>query len=139
LRRSINDISATVLHPCRFIAAAGFGLLFTERDGFHLRVTSTRKRHGPAHRLGTLLTEREVIFAATPLIGVALNDYLAVGVRGKELAVGFNQRTVLFFNGVLVVVEINAALGEDVRGVVYRVDCRCTRSAAGTSRFTCAA
>ena len=63
-------------------------------------------------RVGALLPESQIVLAAATVIGVALNQHLELAIADKELGVRSDQILVLGLDFVLVIVEIDAALGE---------------------------
>ena len=66
-------------------------LLFAEADRFDLVFARAEKDQRLLHRVGTLLAEGDVVFAAAALVGVALDQHLELAVVDQELGVRGNQ------------------------------------------------
>jgi hypothetical protein len=63
-------------------------------------------------RLGALLAEGQVVFAAAALVGVALDEHLHLRVGDEEPGMRLDQRLEFVLDDVAVVVEEDAALGQ---------------------------
>src|SRR5690606_40721098 len=100
--------------------AGGARALFAEADRLHLRVGHAECRHRPPHRFGALLAQRQVVFAAAALVGVAL-DHDAPGLVGEQVArVRVDRAAELVLDHETVEIEVDAALGERARRGVQR-------------------
>jgi hypothetical protein len=85
-------------------------LFFTQADRFDLVVLDAEQGQRTLDGFGTLLAERQVVFAAAALVGIALDQHLEALVGGQVLGVGGDQILVLVLDFVLVEVEVDAAL-----------------------------
>jgi hypothetical protein len=85
-------------------------LFFTEADRFDLVFLDAEQGQRTLDGFGTLLAERQVVFTAAALVGVALEQHFEALVGNQVLGVGGDQILVLVLDVVLVEVEVDAAL-----------------------------
>src|SRR5262245_840233 len=109
----VEDIAAAILRPAGFRRLGAPRLLFAEAHGFDLVLPYAQDLHHLLHGIGPALPEREVVLAAAALVGVALDAHLGGAVLLQVARVGRHDRLVLVLDEVAVVIEEDAALGED--------------------------
>jgi hypothetical protein len=85
-------------------------LFFAEADRFDLVFLDAEQAQRTLDGFGTLLAERQVVFAAAALVGIALEQHLEALVGDQVLGVGGDQILVLVLDFVLVEIEVDAAL-----------------------------
>src|SRR5690606_36174391 len=76
----VHQVGAAVLGPGRFVGAGCTRPLLAEAYRFHLRFLHAQCGERPAHGLGALLAESEVVLAAAAFVGVALDQHAAIAV-----------------------------------------------------------
>src|SRR5665647_1367852 len=76
----INDVSVAICFPASFVTAVGIGFFFAITDGFDLLVLHAEQVHHLLHCYGTTLTQRQVVFTRTALIGIALQENPGIGM-----------------------------------------------------------
>src|SRR6187431_120966 len=105
----VLQFGAAVLGPRGLVAAGRRRPLLSETHRFELRVGDAQEGHRSQHRLGPLLTEREVVLAAAALVGMALDRAALAAVGCHALGMGLNQRAVLVLDHEAVEVEVDDA------------------------------
>ncbi len=109
-----------------FVVTRVLRLFLAQADGFDLVILDAEQGQRTLDGFGTLLTERQVVFAAATLVGITLDQHLEALVGGQVLGVSGDQILVLVLDFVLVEVEVDAAL----RQLALRVG-QLARQAAG--------
>src|SRR6478735_6033444 len=74
----VHEVGAAVLCPRRFVMTRGLRLFLAEAHGFHLRVRHAHQRQRTAHGFSTLLAECQVVLARAALVGIALDQHVAL-------------------------------------------------------------
>ena len=134
LLRGVDDVRTAVFHPRRFIVTSRFRLFLAQGNGFHLRIGHAHHCQRFAYRLGALLAESQVVFAAAALVGIALDEDLLALVLRQVVAVRRYQCLVVILDGIVVILKVDAALGQRAVGIVQRIDCRLLGHIGGSRR-----
>jgi hypothetical protein len=85
------------------------GRSFAEAHRLDLRRAHAQQRQRAHHRLGALLAQRQVVFAAAALVGVAFDDHAALRIARQRAGVALDHRLELVLDDEAVEVEIDDA------------------------------
>ncbi len=113
----VEHVAATVLGPGGFVLAFILRLLFAQTDRLKLLFASAEQGQHLLDRVSTFLAKREVVFTAATIICIALYQHFELSVVSEELGVSRDQILVLGTDFEFVIIEINAALGENALGI----------------------
>src|SRR5438876_7630461 len=118
---AVEHVAAAVLPPARLVVIDAARLFLAEADRLDLCFGRSHQHEHALDPFGSALPERDVVFAASALVAVALDEHLLAAVLGEILAVGLEHRAELVLDVVLVVLIENGALRQiDLRGGLDR-------------------
>src|SRR6266542_6860987 len=114
LLAGVDDVVASILGPGRLVVTRVLRFLLAEAHGLDLRVGRAVEQHHALDGVSAALAERDVVFPAAALVGVALDRHARRAGGLQILRVRLDQRLVFVLDRVAVIVEVHAALGEHV-------------------------
>ena len=106
----VENLDTTVLAVSQFITAGHGRTLFAIADCGDLRFFDALQRQGATHRLRTALTQSDVVFTRTALVGVALESHVNGRIVGQEAAMRRHYVDELRTDVAVVKIEIDNAL-----------------------------
>src|SRR3989442_7136443 len=90
LLAAIEDVAAAVLGPGGLVRFGIARLFIAEAYRLDLLLLHAQNSERALDALGALVAEREIVFAAAALVGVALHDDMRVAVVAQIAAVRFD-------------------------------------------------
>jgi len=105
----IGNVRVAIFCPGCFVMAFSSRFFAAVADGFNLVADNTVGAQCLFGGIGTTLPQRQVVFTAASLIGVAAHGHLYPGSIREEFSVSFGDRTVFLLNGTAVEIEVDAA------------------------------
>jgi hypothetical protein len=114
----VDQVNAAVLCPSGFVMSGGFGFFFAKAHGFGLLVAHAINLEGAHNGFGTLLTQSQVVFATTTLVGIAFHANGQARFASQVFALALDQRCEFALDIELIEVKVHAALcGNQTVGV----------------------
>src|SRR6185369_4589355 len=76
----VQDIATAILRPGLVVGALGAWLLLAQDDRLNLVLARAQQQQHALHAVRAALPQADVVLAAAALVGVALDQHLALGM-----------------------------------------------------------
>src|SRR5690606_7893138 len=106
---AVREFYTAILRVYVFSATLSGGLFLAKAHGFHLAVLNAQEPKRASHGFGALLTQCQVVFAATAFVCMAFNHDLAALTRFDKPRMDFDEGLKLGLDHVAVVVKVHDA------------------------------